>query len=160
MTREELIADAARLKQPSVEAATAFSEKRDLLAAAVNRAMAKRPDLEKLVGPTGRLMSEDNNRNFALFMESLWQGYRPEILVDTALWAFRTYRCHGFAPIYWPANLDTWREHLRAELSVSACTEIDPFYNWLIIHIPFFTALSDLEPIDTPLPSSPTLHRI
>lgn len=158
MTREELIVDAAQLKQPSAEAAAAFSEKRELLAAAVNRAMAQRPDLEKLVGPAGRLMSEDNNRNFALFMESLWRDYRPEILVDTALWVFRTYRCHGFAPIYWPANLDTWREHLGAQLSASVYAEIGPFYVWLIIHIPIFTALSDVDPIDTSMPLSFNLH--
>ncbi|MEE4314304.1 MAG: hypothetical protein V2J11_07380 [Desulfofustis sp.] len=158
MNREELIADAAQLRQPSAEAAAAFSDKREVLAAAVNRAMAQRPDLEKLVGPAGRLMSEDNNRNFALFMESLWQGYRPEILVDTVLWVFRTYRSHGFAPIYWPANLDTWREHLRVELSAPVFREIGPFYSWLITHIPFFTALTDIDPIDTSMPVSQTFH--
>jgi len=31
-------------------------------------------------------MSEDINRNFPLFMESLFQEHHPEVLVDTVLW--------------------------------------------------------------------------
>lgn len=105
--------------------------------------MAQRSDLEKLVGPDGRSMSEDNNRNFPLFMESLFQAFEPEVLVDTVLWVFRTYRAHGFRPIYWPANLDTWVETLRQELPADAFAALFPFYRWLITHIPAFTALTD-----------------
>ncbi len=143
MTREELLMTAGRLNPPSAAAAREFSEKREVLAAAVNQAMGARPDLEKLTGAGGRTMSEDNNRNFSLFMESLLEFYQPAVLVDTALWVFRTYRAHGFQPIYWPANLDTWFETLRQTLSSEAFTEIAPFYKWLVTHIPFFTYLSD-----------------
>jgi len=94
----------------------------------VNRAMNERDDLLKLVGADGVRMSEDNNRNFPLFMESLFQEYHPEVLVVTALWVFRSYRSHGFASIYWPANLDTWMEVLRRELSPQAFAAIFDFY--------------------------------
>jgi len=143
MTRENLITTAGRLTAPPAAVATKFSEKRAEVAALVNQAMARRPDLEKLVGPDGKTMSEDNNRNFSLFMESLFQSFQPDVLVDTALWVFRAYRSHGFQPIYWPANLDTWVETLRRELSADAFAEVFPFYRWLIIHIPMFTALTD-----------------
>jgi hypothetical protein len=143
MTREDLIASARALSAPSLAATEEFSRQRDALAARVNQAMAQRSDLEKLVGPGGRAMSEDNNRNFPLFMESLFQVFEPEVLVDTVLWVFRTYRAHGFRPIYWPANLDTWVEILRQELPADAFAAVFPFYRWLITRVPAFTALTD-----------------
>lgn len=145
MTKDSLMASAKLLTQPPAAVVAEFSEKREAMAAMVNRAMNERDDLLKLVGADGVRMSEDNNRNFPLFMGSLFLEYHPEVLVDTALWVFRSYRSHGFAPIYWPANLDTWVEVLRRELSPQAFTAIFVFYRWLIINIPIFTKLTDAE---------------
>lgn len=145
MNKASLMASAACLTQPPPEVVAEFAEKRQAMAAMVNREMNARNDLLKLVGRDGVRMSEDNNRNFPLFMESLFLEYHPEVLVDTALWVFRSYRSHGFAPIYWPANLDTWVEVLRRELSPSTFSAIIDFYHWLIINIPVFTALTDTE---------------
>jgi hypothetical protein len=130
MNKASLMASAACLIQPPPEVVAEFAEKRQAMAAMVNREMNARNDLLKLVGVDGVRMSEDNN---------------PEVLVDTALWVFRSYRSHGFAPIYWPANLDTWVEVLRRELSPQAFAAIFVFYRWLIINIPVFTALTDAE---------------
>jgi hypothetical protein len=145
MTKNDLLTLATHLQPPSAAAQTEFAQKRQELAAKVNRSMHDRPDLEKLVGVDGRAMSEDNNRNFSLFMESLFQEFRQEVLVDTALWVFRAYRSHGFQVIYWPANLDTWMETLRQELSPPSFTEVAPFYRWLITNIPAFTELTEAQ---------------
>ncbi len=158
MTRDDLIASSRTLRKPSNKALQEFSTQRELLVAAVNTAMSQRPDIDKLVGITGKLMSENNNRNFSLFMESLFQEYIPEVLVDTALWVFRAYRSHGFAPIYWPANLDTWREQLQQNLSAPAFAELAPFYTWLITHVPVFTTLTDRSADDNPAPPPHTGH--
>ncbi|MFP4087228.1 MAG: hypothetical protein ACLFUL_10605 [Desulfobacteraceae bacterium] len=143
MTREELIESARLLKQPGGSAVQAFSEKREEMAAQVNQAMALRPDLEKLVGADGKRMSEDNNRNFALFMESLLTHFQAEVIVDTALWVFRAYRAHGFDTLYWPANLNAWITCLKEKISREAFEDISPFYVWLITHIPVFVKLTD-----------------
>ncbi|RJR17902.1 MAG: hypothetical protein C4582_12325 [Desulfobacteraceae bacterium] len=143
MTREELILSAQLLTPPALQSLEEFSQKREELASQVNQAMNARPDLEKLVGSDGKRMSEDNNRNFSLFMESLLTHFQPEVLVDTALWVFRAYRSHGFNTIYWPANLDTWMEALKQRLSMEAFIQIKPFYAWLITHIPIFVKLTD-----------------
>ena len=145
MNKDKLMASAKLLQQPPAAVVAEFSKKREALSAMVNRAMNERNDLLKLVGADGVRMSEDNNRNFPLFMESLFLEYHPEILVDTVLWVFRSYRSHGFAPIYWPANLDTWVEVLRRELSPKAFAAIFDFYRWLIVNIPIFTTLTDAE---------------
>jgi hypothetical protein len=105
--------------------------------------MSKRTDLEKLIGKGNQCMAEDNNRNFARFMESLFYNYRPDVFVETVLWVFRAYRSHGFQTTYWPANLNTWIENLKKTLSPEAFNAIYPFYNWLIVNIPIFVKLSD-----------------
>jgi len=143
MTKDDLIASARRLVPPAPAILDEFSAKRDELAVKVNQVMTRRPDLEKLVGPDGSPMSQDNNRNFSRFMESLMGDFKPEVLVDTVLWVFRAYRAHGFATIYWPANLSTWAETLKAHLSAEAFAAIEPFYEWLIVNVPAFVTLTD-----------------
>lgn len=153
MTHDDLIASACQLKSVSASSLAEFSAKREILAAAVNGEMAARSDLLKLVGLDGKSMSEDNNRNFSLFMESLFSEFQPEVLVHTVLWVFRTYRAHGFFPTYWPANLDCWRRQMQQELSTSALAEVLPYYEWLILNIPSFTLLTDSIPTDADAPS-------
>jgi hypothetical protein len=145
MKREALLATAKELKQPPPKAAQEFSQKRDQLASMGNQVMGERPDLERLVGHGNQLMAENNNRNFARFMESLFHHYQHMVLVETVLWVFRTYRAHGFTLAYWPANLDSWVNILENELSAESFNTIYPFYNWLITNIPAFSKLTDSE---------------
>ncbi len=145
MTREELIQSAMKLKQPLKEIAEEYASKRDALAAEINRRMTAREDLVMLLGEGNQTMMEDNHRNHARFMESVFLGYNPVILVDTVLWVFRAYRSHGFRLAYWPAQLDTWVEILKQELSPTAFEQIYPFYNWMIINQPAFVSLTDDE---------------
>lgn len=157
MTREELLVTAGKLVQPGAEAAAEFSSKREQMAGLVNARQAERPDLAKLVGADGQKMSEDNNRNFSLFMESLFVEYKPAVFVDTVLWVFRTYRAHGFSPIYWPANLGAWREILQQTLSEQSFESVAPLYTWLITNVPSFTQLTE-GPADPDPGSAVTEH--
>jgi hypothetical protein len=145
MTKEELLATARELEQPPRDVADEFGAKRERLAAEGNRRMGARRDLQRLVGSGNEAMAEDNNRNFARFMESIFHHYEPEVLLETVLWVFRAYRFHGFQTTYWPANLDTWVELLREELSEEGFEAVYPFYDWLIVHIPWFVKLSDKQ---------------
>ncbi len=86
---------------------------------------------------------EDNTRNFTRFMESLFYAYKPEIFVETVLWAVRTYRAHGFPQVYWPANLGTFIEVNHEALSASAFAEIYPFYRWITVNIPVFFVINE-----------------
>lgn len=143
MKREDLVASANGIMPPEASLLVEFSCNREVMASEVNSLMSSRPDLEHLVGPGGKRMSEDNNRNFPLFMESLMAQFRGEVFVDTVLWAFRAYRRHGFQTLYWPANLSAWMETLKQHLSPEAFKAISPFYVWLITHIPIFVELTD-----------------
>ena len=78
-------------------------------------------------------------------MASLFLDYEPEVFVDTVLWVFRAYRSHGFQTTYWAANLNLWVDLLKKDLTPEAFEEIYPFYNWLIVNIPAFVKLTDLD---------------
>lgn len=141
--KKHLLDSAQKLNQPSVTAAEEFSNKRELLVADCNRIFSSRTDLDQLIGPGNLQMAKDNNHNFARFMAAVFYDYHPDILVQTVLWVFRAYRAHGFHTLYWAANLNIWLERLKSDLSEQSFNEINPFYNWLIIHIPTFTELTD-----------------
>ena len=141
--KDKLLASAKKLILPPEKARDEFNAKIDMLVAAGNKNLAARPDFDKLVGAENHQMAENNNSNFARFMDSIFDEYDPTTFVETVLWVFRAYRSHGFFTTYWAANLDTWMKMLEKELSEESFITIAPFYNWLIVNIPIFVKLTD-----------------
>ncbi|NWH04450.1 hypothetical protein [Desulfobacter latus] len=141
--KEKLLRSAGRLIPPEKKIAEEFSRICDELVAKGNVTLSQRDDLEKLIGKNNLPMAEDNNRNFARFMNALFMEYSPEVFVETVLWVFNAYRSHGFNPTYWAANLNIWLKNLENDISREAYAQIYPFYNWLIVNIPLFTKLTD-----------------
>lgn len=145
MNVDYLRKSAARLQQPSGEAADAFERECAAIAEKLSQSVLARPDIEELIGEGNTEMMKDNSRNMMRFMLAMFRGYEPEVLVQTVLWVFRAYRGHGFKPLYWAANLNTAVEHLHAQLGDDAFQEIEPFFSWLVTHLPVFTRLTDRE---------------
>ncbi|MCP1661413.1 MULTISPECIES: hypothetical protein [Methanocalculus] len=143
MKRERLTESAKELKQPGKQAARQFGDDHAAVAAALNAQMRERPDLLRLIGSDNIEMMENNSRNLCRFLASLFQHYEPDVLVETALWAVRTYRGHGFTVPYWPANLDTLALILKGRYDDQVYEELYPFIDWLIIHIPLFVEIDD-----------------
>ena len=143
MSKSTLITSASALHQPSAQVALEFEGKRELLAAEMNRLMIARSDLNLLIGEGNIAMMEDNHRNHAQFLSSVFLNFQPQILVETVLWVFRVYRSHGFHLTYWPAQLDQWVELFKTHLSPEAFEEIYPFYQWMIVNQPSFVIESD-----------------
>jgi len=145
MTPDYLLQTARQLNQPTTMAAAEFEAQRDALAELLNQRMSARPDLNRLIGPDNLPMMQDNSRNFCRFMSSLFGAYTPQVLVETVLWVFRAYRSHGFQTTYWAANLDTFLEILREQISAESYAELYPFFAWLVTHIPIFVSISDAQ---------------
>jgi hypothetical protein len=143
--KDALLTQAQKLEPPGETAIREFADKWENMAATGTRLLMARPDLAKLVGRGNEKMAEDNNRNFPRFMLSLFSDYQPAVFVETVLWVFRAYRSHGFQTTYWAANLNIWVDLLQKELSEDAWQQIYPFYNWLIVNIPVFTAITDTD---------------
>ena len=150
MYREKLIQSAGALKQVTSSSAAEFGAKRETLVARMNLVMNSRPDLIQLVGANNVEMMKDNHANHARFIESIFVNHSPEVLVDTVLWVFRAYRSRNFSSTYWAAQLNTWIEIYKKELSPECFSEVYPYYNWMQINIPLFNTLAENE-LDTPL---------
>ena len=143
MERNDLINSAGQLKQVSEKSAAEYSTKTGLLVELMNNRMEDRPDILDLVGVNNVSMMKDNHANHARFMESIFHQRSPEVLTDTVLWVFRAYRSHNFSSTYWAAQLNTWIEILKQELSPDCYLEIYPYYCWMQINIPTFNKLAE-----------------
>ncbi len=150
MDRNDLIRTAEKLKQVSEKSAAEFGSKREALVVLMNRKMESRPDLIDMVGLGNVEMMKDNHANHARFLESIFIMHSPEVLVDTVLWVFRAYRSRNFSSTYWAAQLNTWIEIYKKELSFECFQEIYPYYNWMQINIPAFNQLAEVN-LDAPL---------
>jgi len=152
MNRDELIRTAKKLTQVSVTSATEYSSKMDLLVTLINQKMLCREDLNEMIGAGNAEMMKDNHANHARFLESIFHNHSPEVLVDTVLWVFRAYRSRNFSSTYWAAQLNSWIEIYKKELSPECFNEIYPYYKWMQINIPVFNKLAE-EKLDAPLSS-------
>jgi hypothetical protein len=150
MNKEHLLRTAGQLQQVSPKSVEEFSSKRDHLVNLMNQAMLARPDLLAMVGEGNTDMMKDNHANHARFLESIFKQHQPEVLVDTVLWVFRAYRSRNFASTYWAAQLNTWIEIYKKELTPECYNEVYPYYNWMQINIPIFNKLAE-DVLDAPL---------
>lgn len=152
MNKETLLLTAQKLVQPGEKAAREFSDKLEILITSMNTTMLDRNDIKEMVGENNIQMMKDNHANHARFMESVFNVYVPEVLVDTVLWVFRAYRSRNFSSTYWSAQLNTWLEVYKVHLTDSTYAEILPFYKWMQVNIPIFNSLAEND-IDAPLSS-------
>ena len=116
----------------------------------MNKKMIERLDIKELVGENNIDMMKDNHANHARFLESIFYDYSPDVLVDTVLWVFRAYRSRNFSSTYWAAQLNSWLEIYKENLSDDCYNAVFPYYKWMQINIPVFTSLAEKE-IDAPL---------
>lgn len=143
MTRDELLASARTLPPFQTGAADDYAANRDAMVVGVDRLLLARPDLDDLIGPGNRALMQDNHRHHAEFIEALLRRYDPEVLTDSVIWVFRTYRARGFQPAYWPVELAAWMTVADHSLASATCNTLIPLYRWLSDHCPDFTALTD-----------------
>jgi len=143
MNVEYLILRARKIPVSTKRAVQEYHEKSELLITAINEKMMARSDLKKLIGEGSLDMMKDNHANHVRFIHAILKNPNPEVLTDTILWVFRTYKNHGFTGNYWAAQLNLWREVLKEILSPSSFEQIYPLYEWIQVNIPFFEMLAE-----------------
>ena len=149
MTKTELLQTAQQLRQVDARVASEYEQKSGQLNAKINQLMLERADIKELVGEINISMMKDNHANHVRFIVSILRNHNPEILVDTVLWVFRAYRSRGFSSNYWAAQLNTWIEIIKEELSTETYHQVFPLYEWMQLNIPTFVKLSD-EKLELP----------
>ena len=153
MDKKFLLETAHQLKQVSDKTSEEYQQKAEQLISKMNKLMLERQDIESLVGKNNLNMMKDNHSNHVRFISSILKHHNPEVLVETVLWVFRAYRSHGFTTNYWAAQLNTWLQLFKAELTPKCYEEIYPLYEWMQINIPLFVKVSNED-----IEASNTLH--
>ena len=143
MNKDQLILSAKNLADISPKTAKEYIDRQIELIDKMNQLMLSRDDIDLLVGETNLQMMKDNHENHARFISSILIEFHPETLVETILWVFRAYRSRGFSSNYWASQLNTWMKVFREVLSKEAYREVEPLYEWMLLHIPTFVILSD-----------------
>lgn len=146
MDKNYLLETSAQLKQVSVKTAEEYHLKAEQLTTKINAVMSERTDIESLVGKNNISMMKDNHANHVRFIASILKNYNSDILVDTVLWVFSAYRCHGFTTNYWAAQLNSWIVIIKEVLSPECSAEVYPYYEWMQINIPVFVKVSAEKP--------------
>lgn len=150
MNKELLLQTASKISSISEKSIAEYQSKKDGLVETMNQKMEARADIADLIGEVNMEMMKDNHANHARFMESMFSDYSHEVMVDTVLWVFRAYRARNFSSTYWAAQINSWLEIYKTELSAECYKEVEPFYKWMQVNIPIFNKLAE-EKIDAPL---------
>jgi len=145
MTKENLLQSANSLPTVAPSVVTEYAEKQDQLVTEVNKIMLQHPNLNDLIGAGNIEVMKTNHSNHAKFVASIFEQPNPEILVDSLLWVFRTYRSHGFQPDYFQVEIEAWLNVMPQILSPETFTAVQPLYNWFLVNIPTFTKITDVQ---------------
>ncbi|MGV8981889.1 hypothetical protein [Clostridium sp.] len=144
MEKSTLLKSADKLPKVSDDSIKEYVDKMDLLAAKMNDEMLKRQDILELIGGEKNVeLMKDNHNNHLRFIASILQTPDPETLVDSVLWVFRAYMSRGFNSNYWSAQINTWIQLLKENVSEKTFSEIISIYNWISVNIPNFTISAD-----------------
>jgi len=144
MEKNNLIKSADKISKVSAESLKEYVDKMELLAAKMNETMLQREDIFELIGGKKNIeMMKDNHNNHLRFIASVLQTPDSETLVDTVLWVFRAYMSRGFSSNYWAAQLNTWMQIIKENISEEAFSEVNSIYFWMIVNIPNFTIAAD-----------------
>ena len=138
MTKDLLLESAQKLQQVEEKYAKEYAEKREKLVTIMNQKMQSRADIKELVGEDNLELMKDNHANHARFLESLFCEYSADIFTETVLWVFKSYSSRDFSSLYWSAQLNTWVELYKEELTNECFAAVYPYYNWMIVNIPSF----------------------
>jgi hypothetical protein len=144
MEKGTLVKSASEISKVSEDSLNEYVDKMEMLAAKMNETMLARADILELIGGEKNItMMKDNHNNHLRFIASILQTPDSETLVDTVLWVFRAYMSRGFSSNYWAAQLNTWIQTLKENISEKAFTEIISIYNWMTVNIPSFTIAAE-----------------
>jgi hypothetical protein len=134
MTKDELIAEAKKLSQPSQKASLEFTEKKIKMVELTNQLLLNSKGFEDAVSGDKVDMMKDNINNQFKFMESIYINYNPEVFVNIIAWAFHVYLSHGFDKKFWDFLFPVVLKVYHEQLSEGTYAELAGFYNWMEKH--------------------------
>lgn len=132
--KEQMLRELAELPEIPSESAHVFHTQMNHLVDRVNRKMASRQDISRLINGNDMGLMYDNHRNHALFMDNLFQLGVYSLLPEIVPWVYRNYTNHGFSFDYFPAHLRAWKEALLENPDPDTIAPILRVYDWMLAH--------------------------
>lgn len=135
----------SELPEVSPEATRDYVENTDKLIKMVNNSLKNRDDIKELIGDNSVGVMVDNHENHARFMANAFKLNNYEMLVDTVIWVYSTYRKHGFSYDYFPVELRAWSEAVEQELGARSADQINKIYSFMLDSHERFVELAEKE---------------
>ena len=133
----------SELPEVSREATRDYVENTDRLIEIVNNDLKNRDYIEELIGNNSVQIMVDNHENHARFMANVFKLNNYEMLLDTIIWVYRTYRRHGFSYDYFPVELKAWSRAVERELGSRSANQINEIYSFMLDNHERFVELAE-----------------
>jgi len=142
MSKKALVQSAGHLVAPDAATSRTLKEMAESMAHDLTWCLAKRKDLEELIGSGNQAVMEVNHVNHFNYISSLAALYDATSFVETVIWVFRTYMSRGFTPKYWQVMLPEAKSIIEKHLPQEQYLQIEGIYTWLHEHILDFVRVS------------------
>lgn len=127
-------------------AADQYDNWRSKMAEWVDRRLARRDDLEQLIGRGNKDLMRLNHQNHSRYISSVLRLKSGADLVGTVSWVYRSYTARGFSPDYFPVELEAWIDAVREFLEPAEAGPVIDFYRLVIEGHRFFLGHVDSRP--------------
>ncbi len=128
---EKLFEEIEELPRVPAESVEAYKQKMGELVARVNVLMSSREDIGNLIGKNPLSLAFENHRNHAIFMASVMSLNEFVLMLETLVWAYRSYRSRGFSYDYFPAHLSAWQKALKELIEPRLSDPVVRIYSWM-----------------------------
>lgn len=122
---------AAQIQPVSAEASKEYESKQSELTGEVDRVMASRSDIHRILGNNPLQVMYDNHRYHAMTMSNFFKMNRYTLLARIIVWVYRAYRSRGFEYEYFYHANQAWQNAIQNHLPLPAREEILAVYRWL-----------------------------
>lgn len=144
---DDLIAEAKAVFAVTLRDGHAYESALPPMKKSVNDAMESRDDLAALIGIQGDALMRGNHENHGRFMATVFQLGLWDLMVRTVLWAYATYKEHGFSYDYFPIELQAWIDAINVYVDRESAGNITAVYRWLISrHTDFIAIIASAIP--------------
>ena len=131
---EQVFENALQVKPVSERPAIEFRNNQPTLCQLVDQNLIAHPSLTELIGIGAVGIMKKNHQYHARFMSNVFQTNNFPLLARIAVWAYRSYKSHGFSYDYFPVELRAWQEAVSKLLPASEALEIIEVYEWMLTH--------------------------
>ncbi len=128
---QTILAPCRPIDSITADAAESYAAAARLMAEHVSSALARNPEISKLIGNNPLEVMRNKHRDHASFMTTVLRLKAFELLIRNLSWADRVYRARGFSDAYYPCELTAWKQALKQHLPASHAAEILPVYDWM-----------------------------